>query len=382
MQVYLDNSATTRPYDRVIDLMTKCMETGYGNPSSLHRMGMEGEKTVSDARKHVADRLACREEEIIFTSGGTESNNMAIMGAAMAGMRRGKRIITSKGEHPSVLETFRYLESRGFEAVYIDIDRNGTVNLDQLREAVNDETILISIVHVNNETGTIQPVEDIAKEKGRAVFHTDAVQSFGKIRIPMKDVDLLSLSGHKIHGPKGVGALYIRRGLHMPTFIHGGGQEKGLRSGTENVPAIAGLGLAAEIAGEKRLPSEGLKYVRKLNHTLLSVLQDRDIYVKVNSPAEGLPHILNLSFPKTKGEVLLHMLEEGGVYVSTGSACSSHKRGQSHVLNAMGIPGEDIEGTLRISFSHRNTEEEVRYAGEKIAEAVTRFRSLGRLQRR
>ncbi len=375
MQAYLDNSATTRPHDRVIEIMVASMETGYGNPSSLHRMGMEAEQAVSSARKQVAGVFGCREDEVFFTGSGTEANNMALMSGAMAGSRRGKKIITSKGEHPSVLETFRYLEGKGFRAVYIDIDKNGLIDLEQLEKEVDDDTILISVMHVNNEVGTLQPIEAIAQRKGKALFHTDCVQSFGKLTIPMKGVDLISLSGHKIHGPKGIGALYVRKGLHLPPFIHGGGQERGLRSGTENVPAIVGLGLAGEIAAKHMERSR--KHVEKLNHILRSILLESGIPVKINSPRDGIPHILNVSFEKTRGEVLLHKLEQHGVYVSTGSACSSNKKGKSHVLQAMGLSAGDLEGALRISMSPQNTEEEIRYAGEKMIEAVSQFRKLG-----
>lgn len=380
VQAYLDNSATTRPYDQVIRLMTSAMETGYGNPSSLHCMGVDGEQMVNTARKQVSSVLGCREDEVIFTSGGTESNNMAVLGAATAGKRWGKKIITAKGEHPSVLETFRYLEKQGFQAIYIDIDRNGVVDISQLADAVDDETVLISIMHVNNEVGTIQPIAEIAKLKKKALFHTDGVQSFGKIQIPMKGVDLLSLSGHKIHGPKGIGALYVRKGINLPPLIHGGGQERGMRSGTENVPAIAGLGLAAEISQGKQGSQEGREHIRSLNQMMRQLLQDSSIPIRINSPEDALPHILNVSFEGTKGEVLLHILEQQGVFVSTGSACSSNKKGKSHVLAAMGVPGEDLEGALRISMSCENTQEEVRYGGEKIIEAADRFRRLGRFR--
>lgn len=377
MLAYLDNSATTRPYDPVIRLMLECLERDYGNPSSLHRMGMEGEKRITRARKQVSAALGCREDEVVFTSGGTESNNMAIIGAAMAGRRRGKKIITSKGEHPSVLETFRFLEGRGFQCIYIDIDKKGRIDLDQLIGEVDDDVILISVMHVNNEVGTVQPIEEIAKQKGRALFHTDVVQSFGKIPVPMKGIDLLSLSGHKIHGPKGAGALYIRKGIHLPPLIHGGGQEKNLRSGTENVPAIAGLGLAAEMAAERRDSQEAQKHICNLNRILVSSLETAGCPTRINSPKEAIPGIVNISFEKTKGEVLLHMLEQEGVYVSTGSACSSNKKGKSHVLRAMGLSEGEMEGALRISMSLENTEEEIRYGAEKIIEAAGKFWKLG-----
>ena len=305
---------------------------------------------------------------------------MAILGAAMAGKRWGKKIITAKGEHPSVLETFKYLEKQGFQAIYIDIDRNGLVDLSQLTDALDDRTVLISVMHVNNEVGTIQPIAEIAKRKRKALFHTDGVQSFGKIQIPMKGVDLLSLSGHKIHGPKGIGALYVRKGINLPPLIHGGGQERGMRSGTENVPAIAGLGLAAQISWSKQGSQEGREHIRSLNQIMRQSLEGSGISVRINSPEDALPHILNVSFEGTKGEVLLHILEQQGVFVSTGSACSSNKKGKSHVLAAMGIPGEGLEGALRISMSWKNTQEEVRYGGQKIIEAVDRFRRLGRFR--
>ncbi len=374
MQVYLDNSATTRQFDEVTGLMTDMMKNDFGNPSSLHHLGLVAEQEMKKARKRTADAIGAAPEEIFFNSGGTEGDNTAIFGAAAAGRRRGKRIITTKIEHPAVLEAFKRLEQEGFEAVYIDCGADGIVDLDQMRQAVNDETILISCMHVNNETGAVQPVEEIAGMKRGALFHVDAVQSFGKLRLPLKGVDLLSVSGHKIHGPKGTGALYVSKDISIRPFIVGGGQESGFRSGTENTPGIAGLGLASEmvcLATDERY--RRMKALRDRLQEGLGSIDD----IRINSTADSCPAVLNVSFRGTRGEVILHSLEKEGVYVSTGSACSSHHGGGSHVLRAMGLPEEDIAGAIRFSLSDMNTEEEIDYAVEKTKEAVSAFRKLG-----
>ncbi|HHU17534.1 MAG: cysteine desulfurase family protein [Anaerovoracaceae bacterium] len=385
MFVYLDNSATTKPYKEVIDVMVKYMQTYYGNPSSLHSMGLDAERAIKEARKIIANSIKAKDEEIYFTSGGTEADNMAIFGAAQARRRRGNKIITSKIEHPAVLETCKNLEVLGFKVEYIPVDCNGIIDLSALREALDEQTILISVMQINNELGSIQPITEIAEMKSNAekklkteiLLHIDAVQSFGKLPINVKDssIDLITISGHKIHGPKGVGALYIRKGLNIKPYLYGGGQERGLRSGTENVPAIAGFGVAVDLYMknfEKRM--ETIQSVRNyLEECICSEIKD----IRINSPKDGSPAILNVSFLGVRGEVILHTLEQSNIYVSTGSACSSKKRGQSHVLEAIGLSNTEIEGAIRFSFSEFNTIEEMDYVLINLKNAVDKFRKLG-----
>ena len=367
--IYLDNSATTRQHDQVTETMLKYMKEDFGNPSSLYSLGVTSEKAIKEARKKVMKAMDRQQGDFYFTSGGTEADSMAIFGAANARKRRGNRIITSQVEHPAVLEAFRRLEEQGFEAVYIGVDKNGDLNMDQLKAAINDDTILISIMHVNNETGNIMPIDEIAEIKGKAILHTDAVQSFGKIPLPKK-ADMISISGHKIHGPKGIGGLWVNKSINIPAFLVGGGQESGMRSGTENVPAIAGLGVAAEMIGKADKLTEMRTY-------LLNGIKNEIKDIKINSPEDGCPSVLNISFLGTRAEVLLHTLEQDQIYVSTGSACSSNKKGNSHVLAAMGLKDKEIEGAIRFSFSNYNTMEEMDIVLEKVKAAVGRFRKLG-----
>lgn len=392
MFVYLDNSATTRPYDRVIDLMAELQRETYGNPSSLHTMGIESEKRVREARRAFAKAIGADEDRVFFTSGGTESDNTALFGVCQAKKRSGKKIITTAAEHPAVLEPAAKLEAMGFEVEYIGVDRKCRLDMEQLRAALNEDVMLISVMAVNNETGTIMPVEEIGRLKNEfnkahgtdIILHTDAVQAFGKIQVSMrgnfKDVDMMSVSSHKIHGPKGVGGLYIRKGLSVPPFMLGGGQEKGMRSGTENVEGICGFGAAASISCENF--EERLRLISSARNTLLSAIKDSVPDIVVNSPEKegangGCPSVLNISFLGTRGEVLLHTLEQDKVFVSTGSACSSNKKGKSHVLSAMGLSDKEIEGAVRFSFSEFSTAEEMEYAAEKVGAAVKRFRKLG-----
>lgn len=375
MIIYLDNSATTRQYDQVTRVMTRSMEELYGNPSSLHAMGLAAEKEVRKARKAVAASLACREEEVVFTSGGTESDNTALFGIARARRREGRRIITTRVEHPAVLEACRVLEQDGFDVVYLDVDAECRVSVEQLADAVNEETILISVMAVNNEVGTIMPTAAMAAAKGRAVFHTDAVQAYGKVDLRNTGADLISLSSHKIHGPKGIGALYIRKGINLPAFMVGGGQEKHRRSGTENVPAIIGFGEASRMAMERF--DQRVSAMAAARRRLLDDLKDGIRDIRINSPKDGAASVLNVSFLGCRGEVLLHTLEQDGIYVSTGSACSSNKKGRSHVLAAMGLSDAEIEGAIRFSFSEFNTPEEMDTVAEKVKAAVERFRRLG-----
>lgn len=387
--VYLDNSATTRQYDQVTDVMAEAMRETYGNPSSLHMLGVEAEKKVRSSRKILASALGASEEEFFFTSGGTESDNTVLFGVAEARKRTGKKIITTAVEHPAILEPAKRLEAMGFTVEYIGVDRNCHLNMDQLASAIDDETILISVMGVNNEAGTILPIGEIAALKDRynrehktdILLHSDAVQAFGKVPVDLKGaykgVDFLSVSGHKIHGPKGIGGLYIRKGIHLPPFMNGGGQERHMRSGTENTPGIIGFGKAAEMGmADFAKRTEAMKQARaRLLEGLLAEIPD----IRINSPLDetASPSVLNVSFLGTRGEVLLHTLEQEGIFVSTGSACSSNKKGRSHVLTAMGLSEKEIEGAIRFSFSEENTLEEMDYTVEKVKAAVTRFRRLG-----
>lgn len=374
--IYLDNSATTKPYKEAVDAVTKYMTDAFGNPSSLHGLGLEAEKAVKKARNQIAGVLGADAGDVYFTGCGTESDNMAIIGAVRAGRRTGNRIITTKVEHPAVLEPCSYLEKQGFEVIYLDVDRYGCADLEQLADAVNDETILITMMHVNNETGAVNDIAKAASLKGKALFHTDAVQSFGKERINVSSdrIDMVSVSGHKIHGPKGTGAIYIKKNLNIVPLIMGGGQEKDMRSGTENVAGIAGFGAAAEKASDLKGRREKMAAAR--NH-LLEGIKGSIPDVLINSPEDGCPSVLNVSFLGTRGEVILHMLEDNGIYVSTGSACSSNKKGQSHVLSAIGLKPKEIEGAIRFSFSEFNTVEEMDIVLENLESIVRRFRKLG-----
>ena len=375
MFVYLDNSATTRQYDQVTLEMKLAMEDLYGNPSSLHSLGLASEKRVRTARQHLAASLGAKEEEIIFTSCGTESDNTALYGIAHAKRREGKKIITSKVEHPAILEACKVLEKEGYTIEYIDVDDKCRLNMEQLATAIDEETILISIMAVNNETGTIMPVQEIAKMKGKAVFHTDAVQAFGKIDLRNTGADLISVSAHKIHGPKGMGALYVKKGINLPAYLVGGGQERHMRSGTENVPGIVGFDAACQIA----IPNleARVKQMAEVRNYLKRGIEDQIKDIKINSPDDGAASVLNISFLGTRGEVLLHTLEQDNIFVSTGSACSSNKKGGSHVLQAMGLKHKEIEGAIRFSFCEENTIEQMDYVLDKVTGAVQRFRRLG-----
>ena len=391
MLVYLDNSATTRPYDAVTAAMTEAMKDNFANPSSLHSLGLQAEKEVKNARKEVARCFGAGEDEIYFTSCGTESDNTVLMGAAQAKKRRGNKIIVSAVEHPAILEPAKRLESMGYKIDYIDVDRLCRLNLEQLAASLDDETILISVMGVNNETGTIMPIDKIAKLKdaynqknGTDIWlHCDAVQALGKVPVNVggvyRGVDFISASAHKIHGPKGMGVLYARKGLNLPPFMLGGGQERHMRSGTENTPGIIGFGKACEIAdGHFAQRTSAMKEAREY---LLALLKDQIGDIVINSPQDetGCESVLNVSFLGTRGEVLLHTLEQDGIFVSTGSACSSNHSSSkgSHVLNAMGLSPKEIEGAIRFSFSEFNTKDEMEYVAEKVKTAVTRFRKLG-----
>ena len=375
MEAYLDNSATTRCSDEAVKIMTKVLQEDFGNPSSLHNKGMEGENYVKAARSEIAKTLKVNDKEIYFTSGGTESNNLAIIGAARAYRRSGNKVITTMIEHPSVANPFAYLEDNGFEVTYLPVDNLGRVDLNALREAMTEDTILVSVMHVNNEIGAVQPIEEIAEivksVNKECVFHVDAIQSYGKFRIYPKKigVDMLSVSGHKIHGPKGSGFLFVKDKIKLKPIILGGGQEWGMRSGTENVPAIAGLGVAArEIYADF---DNNIDRMYKLRDRFISEVTKID-GVTVNGPLDhsGAPHIVSVSVSGVRAEVLLHALEDRNIYVSAGSACSSNKPAISKTLKAIGLDQKLLDSTVRFSFSIHTTEEEVDYAVSALQELV------------
>lgn len=365
MEAYFDNSATTPVYPEVRDLMVKIMEEDYGNPSSLHMKGVTAARYIKDARESLAGEMKVMPKEIVFTSGGTESNNMALIGGALANRRAGNKIITTSVEHASVGSPMEFLAGMGFDVVRIGVDSSGQIDMDQLMSEVDDDTIIVSVMYVNNEIGTVMPIADIArliKEKNpNVLFHVDAIQAFGKYRIYPKrmGIDMMSISGHKFHGPKGVGALFIRDRVKVKPIIYGGGQQSGMRSGTENVPGIAGMALAAEITYNGL--EEKMEHLRQLKEHLISELtQIADVY----SNSGDAPHIASITFKGVRSEVMLHALEEREVYVSSGSACSSNKQHASGTLKAIGLPQDKLESTLRFSFSPENTMEQVDYAVE------------------
>ena len=378
MLIYLDNSATTKPYEQVIDKMMSGFEN-YGNPSSLHRMGLDAEKLMKASRLEIAKSLGSDENEIVFTGSGTEADSLGILGAANALKRRGNKIITTRIEHKAVLENCNFLEKSGFKVVYLDVDEYGLIDLDQLESELDDKTILVSVMLVNNEIGSIQPIRQVGKMKSKfekILFHTDAVQAYGKIQIEPRicNLDMVSISGHKIHGPKGIGALYIKKGVRLEPVILGGAQERGLRSGTENIPAIMGFAEAAKI-NFAELDARYIK-IKRLKDYLINGIRSEIDHIKINGPIDGTssPYILNISFLGTKAEVLLHMLEDNGIFVSTGSACTSRKNTDSHVLKAMGLKDKEIQGALRFSFSEFNDEAELDFTIEKLAQAVKSMR--------
>ncbi len=356
-EAYLDNSSTTRVYLEVIEEMKRVMDQEYGNPSSLHQRGTSAERLFSAAREELAELLGVKAKNLIFTSSGTESNNLGVLGIARRNRRRGDHLVTTAIEHPSVLAPFKQLETEGFNVTYIKPNSLGIVDPDVVEQALTPQTMLVSIMHVNNETGAVMPIDRLARvikaQNPKTIFHVDAVQSFAKIPLaPAKqDIDALSLSAHKFHGPKGVGALYLREGILVEPLFGGGGQQEEIRPGTENTPGIAGMVLAA------RLSMAQLKARRNLlesyREKMIALVKSAHPAARINGPEneQAAPHILNISFPGIKGEILLHALEAHNIYVSTGSACHARKKEASHVLQAMGLSPETIESAVRISFS-------------------------------
>ncbi len=379
MQAYLDNSATTPCSERAKDLMVKLLMEDYGNPSSLHTMGVTAENYIKEARKRIAATLKAEEKEILFTSGGTESNNMALIGAALANKRAGNHIVTTSIEHASVSAAAAYLEELGFRVTYLSVDSDGIISLDELKEAVCSETILVSLMMVNNEIGAVEPIAEAAKiikaKNPNTLLHVDAIQAYGKYRIYPKKlgIDLLSVSGHKIHAPKGTGFLYIKDKTKIKPLIYGGGQQKGMRSGTENVPGAAALGEAAMEIYEDF--DEKTEHLYRLKERFIEgVTQIEGVRVNGKTGHDSAPQIVSVSVEGVRSEVLLHALEEKEIYVSAGSACSSNKPAPSKTLQGIGLTKERLESTVRFSFCVNTTEEEIDYAVEQMKEIVPFYR--------
>lgn len=381
-KIYLDNAATTKTSQEVVDAMLPYFTENYGNPSSIYEIGQRSREAITTAREQIASVLGARTEEIYFTAGGSEADNWALKAAFEAYAGKGGHIITTKIEHHAILHTCEYLEKKGAEITYLDVDENGLIDLDELQKAIRPDTILISIMFANNEIGTIEPVKEIgmiAKEHG-ILFHTDAVQAFGQIPIDVDDmnIDMLSSSAHKINGPKGIGFLYIRKGVKIRSFVHGGAQERKRRAGTENVPAIVGYGVAAKRAAETM--EERTAKERELRDYFIERIQKEIPYVKLNGhPQKRLPNNINISFRFIEGESLLIMLDMKGIAGSSGSACTSGSLDPSHVLLAIGLPHEIAHGSLRLSLGADTTKEDLDYTLEQIKEIVNRLRELSPL---
>ncbi len=385
MEVYLDNSATTRTFPEVAELMSKIMCEDYGNPSSMHNKGVQAERYVRYGRETLAKILKVNEKEIYFTSGGTESDNLALIGCAMANYRAGKHLITTKIEHPAILQTMHYLEDQGFEVTYLSVNDMGQISLQELQNAMRKDTILVSIMHTNNEIGAVEPIAEagrlIKSTNPSTLFHVDAVQGFGKYRIYPKrmGIDLLSVSGHKIHGPKGVGFLYIGEKVKIHNIIYGGGQQKNLRSGTENVPGIAGMAKAAEML-YNHLEEDAERLYSLKDYFCEGLRKIPDIRINNPEGMEGAPHIVSLSVAGVRSEVLLHALEDKGIYVSAGSACSSNKphTAGSATMKAIKLPEEFLDSTLRFSMSVYTTREELDYTLQVMYDIIPMLRKYTR----
>lgn len=380
--IYMDNAATTQVYPEVFDAMKPYFTEFYGNPSSIYSFAGNSKKAVEDARKTIADFLGARTEEIYFTGGGSESDNWALKATADACANKGKHIITSKIEHHAILHTCEYLEKKGFEVTYLDVDENGFVNPADVEKAIRPDTILVSIMTANNEIGTIEPIAEIgkiAKDHG-VLFHTDAVQAFGHIpmNVDEMNIDMLSASGHKINGPKGIGIMYIRKGVKIGSFVHGGAQERQRRAGTHNVPGIVGIGKAVELARDNM--KERMEYETKLRDHLISRVMEEIPYAKLNGDkVKRLPNNVNVCFRFIEGESMLILLDQNGVCGSSGSACTSGSLDPSHVLLAIGLPHEIAHGSLRLTLSEKNTMEEVDFTVDKLKGIIERLRSMSPL---
>lgn len=383
MECYFDNSATTRVYPEVVKAMNDIMLIQYANPSSMHRKGMEAEMALRNARQTVAKTLKADDRNILFTSGGTESDNMALIGCATAASRSGKHIVTTRIEHPAILETCAYLEEQGFEVTYLNVDKNGLIDLNELEESVRSDTTVVSIMHTNNEIGAVEPIKeasDIIKKKNpNTLFHVDAVQGYGKSVInPKKEgIDLMSVSGHKIHGPKGIGFLYIANGVKIHPIIHGGGQQKNLRSGTENVPGIIGLARASELIYERLENDRANMYAMK-ERLIKGLLEIEDIKINGLTGKDSAPHIISASVGGVRSEVLLHALEDKDIYISAGSACASNKPAISETLKAIGVENRFLESTVRFSLCGDNNMDQIEYALEAIKGIVPMLRRFTR----
>ena len=383
MEAYLDNSATTRCCEEAAQLVVKLLTEDYGNPSSLHNKGVIAENYMNDARKKIAKTLKVQEKEIYFTSGGTESNNWALIGTALANRRQGNHIIISSIEHPAVSAPAEFLESQGFEVTRLGVNAQGQISLEELKEAIRPETILVSVMFVNNEIGAVEPIAEIGElikqVNPKTYFHVDAIQAYGKFRILPKKmhIDMLSASGHKIHGPKGTGFLYISEKMKIVPIIYGGGQQKGMRSGTDNVPGIAGLGLASKMVYDHL--EENVNHMYDLRAYFVGELEKMD-QVVVHGPhgEAAAPQIVSAAFVGVRSEVLLHTLEERDIYVSAGSACSTHKRSGSPTLTAIGLPKNQMEATVRFSFCETTTKEELDYTLQVLNEVVPMLRRYAR----
>jgi cysteine desulfurase len=381
-KIYMDNAATTKTRPEVVEAMLPYFTEMYGNPSSIYDLASKSKKAVDESRQVIADALNTRIEDIYFTGSGSEADNWAIKGTAEAYKTKGNHIITSKIEHHAVLHTCEYLEKNGFEVTYIDVDENGFVKLDEIKKAIRPTTILISIMFANNEVGTIQPIKEIAKiaKEHNIIFHTDAVQAFGQLSIDVEElgIDMLSASAHKLNGPKGIGFLYIRKGLKLKSYLHGGAQERRRRAGTENVPGIVGFAKAVDIA--VKTMEERTNREKELRDYLISRVLKEIPYSRLNGHrTERLPNNANFSFQFIEGESLLIMLDMKGIAGSSGSACTSGSLDPSHVLLAIGLPHEIAHGSLRLSLSEENTEEEIDYVVENLKEIVAKLRAMSPL---
>ena len=381
-RVYLDNAATTYVSNEVLTEMLPIFNTTYGNPSSLHGFGRDAMAELDKARDRIAKAINCKPTEIYFTSGGTEANNWALIGLAMANRNKGNHIITSQIEHHSVLDSCKYLETQGFRVTYLPVDECGLVSIADLLHYLDQDTILVSIIGANNEIGTIQNIETIARicHEKNAIFHTDCVQALGAINLDVvgMDIDAMSISGHKVYGPKGIGALYLKNGIKINNLIHGGNQERGKRGGTNNVVGAVGMGKAVEIA--VRDMSINNKKLRNMREFFISELNKRFTNFKINGhPAQKLPGLVNVSFEFIEGESILMMLDLAGIAVSTGSACSSNSLEQSHVLKAIGLPAEIGQGSIRISFGKSTTKDEVVYTLDQLEIIVKKLRDISPL---